>query len=354
MVLREMRTDGHESVTFVRDEDSGLEAIVAVHDTTLGPALGGTRILDYPSEENALTDVLRLSRSMTYKAAAADLDLGGGKAVIVGDPADIKTDDLFRAYGRAVDNLSGAYITTEDMNTEVEDMDVVAGETEYVVGTNDGLGDPSPVTAHGVFHGIRGCLDWRYDDDSLSDVTVVVQGAGKVGAPLAEMLAEAGATVKIADPSTAAAEQVQERTDGEVHVIDPDGALTEPCDVLAPCAISHLGLGEADALRETIPDLACDIVAGSANNTLGDHQEASEFAAQLDGQGILYAPDYVINAGGLILTYHDWIDSTREAAYDDAEDIRERLLSIFQEADDDGVTTLAAANRYAEERFQSP
>jgi leucine dehydrogenase len=351
MVLREMRTDGHEHITYVRDEEAGLEAIVAVHDTTLGPALGGTRILDYPSEGAALTDVLRLSRAMTYKAAAADLDLGGGKAVILGDPGAVKDDALFRAYGRAVDNLGGTYITTEDMNTEVEDMDVVAEETGYVVGTNEGLGDPSPVTAHGVAHGIRASLAWRDGDSSLEDVTVLVQGAGKVGAPLAEMLAEDGATVKIADPNPEAGEAVKEAADGEVSVVDPADALTEPCDVFAPCAISHLGLGDADDLRDVIPDLACDIIAGSANNALGDHEEASDLAAILDEHGILYAPDYVINAGGLILTYHDWIDSDRESAYEDAERIGDRLTTIFERAQSEGITTLAAANRYAEERF---
>lgn len=353
MVLREMRSDGHESVSYVRDEASDLAAIVAVHDTTLGPALGGTRLLDYPSEEAALTDVLRLSRAMTYKAAAADLDLGGGKAVILGDPDEVKTDDLFRAFGRAVDNLNGTYITTEDMNTEVADMDVVAEETTYAVGTTDGLGDPSPVTAHGVAHGIRAALDWQYGDDSLAGVSVTVQGVGKVGSRLVEMLTDAGAEVTVTDANAEAAQRVATEADGAVSVVDPADALSQSCDVFAPCAVSHLGLGDADALRAAIPDMQCDIVAGAANNALGAHDEAGEFAAMLDEQGILYAPDYVINAGGLILTYHDWIDSDREAAYDDAERIRERLTDIFARADREDTTTLAAANRYAEQQFRA-
>lgn len=352
MVLDRMRTCGHESVTFVRDPETGLEAIVAVHDTTLGPALGGTRILDYENEEKAKTDVMRLSRGMTYKAAAADLDLGGGKAVILGDPAEIKDEELFRAYGRAVADLNGNYVTAEDMNTEVADMDIAAEETEYVVGTSDGYGDPSPVTSHGVMSGIRATLEWKYGDESLDGVTVLVQGAGKVGEPLVEDLAEAGASVKVAEPDREVAERVRDETEGEVTLVDPDEAVTEPCDVFAPCAISHLGLGDADKLREAIPDMQCDIVAGSANNALGDYDESEELVTLLEDEDILYAPDYVINAGGLILAYHEWIESGREEAYDDAEEIHDRLLSMFEEAERKDISTVEAANRYAEERFR--
>lgn len=347
-----MQTADHEHVSFCYDESTGLEAIVAIHDTTLGPALGGTRFLPYDSEADALEDVLRLAKAMTYKAAAADLDLGGGKAVILGDPEDLKTDDLLAAYGRAVDGLGGRYITTEDMNTAVDDMDVVATETDAVVGTSSGLGDPSPVTAHGVFEGIRACLEHRYGDDSLTGVSVLVQGVGKVGSHLAERLAEAGATVSVSDPDPEARRHVQSAVDAEVGTVPIDEALTEPCDVFAPCAASHLGLGSADALRDAIPDLACDIVAGSANNALGDHREATEHARLLAEEDILYAPDYVINAGGLILTAHEWTGGDRESAYRDAERIRPRLARLFEEVEGTTTTTVEAANALAEQRFR--
>ena len=346
-----MRTDGHEHVSFVHDGATGLAAIVAIHDTTLGPALGGTRLLEYPSEKAALTDVLRLSRAMTYKAAAAALDLGGGKAVILGDGSEEPGEALLRAYSRAVDTLGGTYITTEDMNTSVGHMDVVAEATDHVVGSSAGLGDPSPVTAAGVCHGIRACLEHRTGDPSLADVRVVVQGVGKVGSDLAQRLDDAGAEVVIADPNPDARAAVREATAGDVAVVPTEASLTEPCDVLAPCARSHLGLGEADALREIIPDLGCEIVAGAANNALGDHGEATDFARLLDERGVLYAPDYVVNAGGLILTDHDRRDGTREAAFDDAAAIHDRLISMFETADEEGITPLAAANRYAEARL---
>lgn len=353
MVLREIRHAGHDHVSYFFDRSSGLEAILAIHDTTLGPALGGTRVLAYPSEEDALHDVLRLSQAMTYKAAAANLDLGGGKAVIVGDPATVKTEARLRAYGRAVETLGGTYITTEDMNTEVGDMDVVAEETDYVVGTSDGLGDPSPVTAHGILHGMRTCLEWHEGDSSLDEVDVVVQGAGKVGGTLAARLVEAGASVTIADPNPENRQQVLEAVDGDVSIVDVEAALTEPCQIFAPCATGYLGLNGADSLRQVIPELPCDMIAGAANNALGDRDEARRNATLLADHDILYAPDYVINAGGLILTAHDWRDSTRDAAFKDAEQIRTRLETIFERADEEGVTTLEAADRYAEDRIQA-
>jgi leucine dehydrogenase len=352
MPFEAMRVDGHEHVSFVSDADAGLRAIVAIHDTSLGPALGGTRLLPYPSEDAALEDVLRLSRGMTYKAAAADLALGGGKAVILGDGSSDPDERLLRAYGRAVDTLGGTYITTEDMNTTVAHMDVVAETTDHVVGTTAGLGDPSPVTAAGVVHGMRACLEHRYGDPSLDDVRVVVQGVGKVGGDLAERLVAAGAAVTIADPDPAAREAVAAAVDGEVDVVPVEDALSASCEVFAPCARSHLGTGDAESLRDAIPGLGCDIVAGSANNALGDHAEATEFARRLEDRGVLYAPDYVVNAGGLILMDHDRRGSAREAAVAEAAGIRDRLATVFERAEDEGISPLAAANRYAEARFQ--
>lgn len=352
MVLREMQSAGHEQVTHAYDPESGLEAVIAVHDTTRGPALGGTRLLAYPTEETALEDALRLSKAMTYKAAAAELDLGGGKAVIVTNP-DQKGESLLRAYGRVVDALDGQYITTEDVNTTVADMDIVAAETEYVVGTSSGLGDPSPVTAHGVVEGIRACLQWQRGEDSLDGVTVLVQGVGKVGRPLAEQLVEAGASVKISDPDAAARKQTMAAADGEVTAVPVANALTEPCDVLAPCAREYLGTGDPGRLDDAIPELQCDIVAGSANNALGNHAEAPAYARRLADEGILYAPDFVVNAGGLILTAHDWQDSTREAAFRETERIGDRLLTVFEHAAETDTTPLAAATEYAEQRLKT-
>jgi len=331
----------HEQVTYFSDDETGLQSIVAIHDTTLGPSLGGTRVLDYETEGDALRDVLRLSRAMTYKAAAADLGLGGGKAVIIGDPDEIKDESLIRAYGRAVDCLDGRYITSVDVNSYVEDMDLIKEHTDHVVGTSDGLGDPSPVTAHGVLHGIRACVEYTYGTDTLSDVDVAVQGLGKVGSDLAIGLAERGASVTVTDVNDHKIEAVQEECGADA--VAPDDIYDVDCDALAPCAFGG-------AINDdTIPRLQCDVVAGAANNILEDETRHSRM---LKDEGILYAPDYVINAGGLITVYHEYLGTTKEAAFDEAEDIGDRLLTMFERADDHDVTVLDAANDYAEERIE--
>lgn len=331
----------HEQVTYFSDEETGLQTIVALHDTTLGPGLGGTRMLAYETEDAALTDVLRLSYAMTYKAAAADLDLGGGKAVIVGDP-EIKDREFLRAYGRAVDRLGGRYITSVDVNTSVADMDVVAAETEYVTGTSGGLGDPSPVTAHGVFHGMDACVEHVYGRDALSDLHVVVQGVGKVGAALTTKLVERGASVTIADPNDdRVAELVEEYGVESVPTAD---VYDVSCDVFAPCAMG----GALD--DDTIPRLDCDIVAGAANNVLADE---TRHAGVLHDREILYAPDYVINAGGLITVAKEYLGGTREDAFGETEEIRARLLTMLERADDEGTTVLEAARRYVEDRLDA-
>jgi leucine dehydrogenase len=332
----------HEQVTFFSDDETGLEAIISIHDTTLGPSLGGTRILDYDTEEAALTDVLRLSRAMTYKSAAADLNLGGGKAVIIGDPDDIKTEDLMRAYARAVDCLDGRYITSVDVNSGVEDMEIISEHTDYVVGTRDGLGDPSPVTAHGVLHGLKACVEHVYGTDTVSDVDVAVQGLGKVGHGLAERLAERGASVTVTDIDEEKAEAFTDEHDADS--VAPDDIYDVDCDVFAPCAFGG-------AINdETIPRLSCDIVAGAANNILEDEQR---HAGMLDDEDILYAPDYVINAGGIITVYHEYHDGTEQQAFEDAEAIGDRLLTMIERAEDEGTTVLDAANAYAEERIEN-
>jgi len=341
MVFGSIADAGHEQVSYFSDPETGLRAIVAVHDTTLGPGLGGTRIRDYDSEDDALEDVLRLSRAMTYKAAAADLPLGGAKAVVLGDPEEVKTEALLEAYGRAVDCLAGRYITAVDLNTTVEDMDVVARTTDHVVGTSDGLGTASPITAHGVFHGIRACAEHVYGTDSTADIDVVVQGLGKVGWSLAEKLVEDGAAVTVSDVDGERVESFAAEHD--VESVPPDAVYEQPCDVFAPCAIGGV------VNDETVPELRCDVVAGAANNVLAERRHADA----LRKRDVLYAPDYVINAGGLITVAKDHLGGTREEAYEEAADIGDRLLEMIERAEARGTTVLDAAEAYAERRIQS-
>lgn len=330
----------HEQVTYFHDAETGLNCVIAVYDTSLGPALGGTRIWDYDSADAALTDALRLSKGMAYKAAAADLDLGGGKAVIMGDPAEVKTEALLRTYGRAVQSMHGRYITAEDVNTEVADMDVVAEECDYVVGLSSGLGNPSPVTAHGVFHGMKACLHHAYGDASVDGVTVLVQGVGKVGGALVETLVEHEADVKVSDIDEDAVQALVD--EHGVTAVDPDTVYGTDCDVFAPCALGGV------INDETVPRLQCDIVAGSANNVLEERRHADE----LKQRGILYAPDYVINAGGLITVVNEMEGNSKEDARQETEQIHERLERIIEKAEDEDISTVAAADEYAEERME--
>lgn len=338
MVHSEMAAFGHEQVTHFHDEETGLRAIIALHDTTLGPGLGGTRMLPYETHADALEDVLRLSRGMTYKAAAADLDLGGGKAVIVGNPNE-KTEDMMRAYGRAVERLGGHYITSVDMNTTTNDMDAINEKTGHVTGLNDGLGDPSPVTAEGVFSSIEACAEAMYGRTDLSGRTVAIQGLGKVGRRLAEQLLKAGATVKVTDVNEAAVDAVGEEYD--VETIAPGDIYSEPCDIFTPCAIGGV------INDDTIPQLECDIVAGAANNIL----EHRRHAQALHDHDILYAPDYVINAGGLITVATEYFGGTKEDALSEAAAIGPRLAEFIERSEDRDVPVLEIADAYAEERI---
>jgi leucine dehydrogenase len=341
MVFADIGDAGHEQVSYFSDPETGLRAIVAVHDTTLGPGLGGTRILDYDTEDDALEDVLRLSRAMTYKAAAADLPLGGAKAVVLGDTDEIKSESLLEAYGRAVDCMAGRYITSVDVNTTVADMDVVKRATDNVVGTSDGLGSASPITAHGVFHGIRACAEHVYGTDSPGDLDVVIQGVGKVGRSLAEELLDHGASVAVSDVDRDAVEAFAAEHD--VETVAPDEVYERSCDVFAPCAVGGV------INDDTVPELDCDVVAGGANNVLAERRHAGA----LRERGILYAPDYVINAGGLITVAKDHFGGTREEAYEEAEAIGDRLLEMIERADARDTTVLAAAEAYAEERIEA-
>lgn len=339
----EMHEMGHEQVLFCHNPEVGLKAIIAIHDTTLGPALGGCRLYDYATEGEALRDVLRLSRGMTYKAAVAGLDLGGGKAVIIGDPS-IKSEGLFRALGRHVDSLGGRYITAEDMNTHVEDMNWIARETDWVCGAGahmGGSGDPGPVTAWGIFHGIRACLDEVYGSPEVADRTVAIMGLGNVGFRLAGWLHKHGAKLIFSDINTDRIERAIETYGGEA--VNGDAYYAADCDVLAPCAIGGI------VNKRTIPLIKAPIVAGGANNVLL-HEE--DDAAALRERNITFAPDYVINAGGLMSVYSEVQGWPREHAMDRAAGIFGTTKQVLQRARSEGTTTLIASNRIARARIE--
>jgi leucine dehydrogenase len=333
----------HEQVVFCHDEKSGLDSIIAIHDTTLGPALGGTRMWPYRSADEALTDVLRLSEGMTYKAAVADLELGGGKAVIIGDSKRDKTPELLRAHGRFVDTLGGRYITAEDVGIGVEDMEYVYEETKYVTGirsTPHGSGDPSPVTAYGVYHGIKASCRKKLGTDDLKGIRVAVQGAGHVGYHLCENLAGEGAVLTICDIDDERVRKVVD--DFGAGPVESDAIYDVECDVFAPCALGAI-INDG-----TLRRLRCSIVAGAANNQLEENRHGDA----LDAKGILYAPDYVINAGGLINVYGELVGYGIETAKEKARGIYGTLLSIYDIAEEDGIPTYRAADRLARERIR--
>lgn len=339
----EMTEMGHEQVLFCRDDAVGLRAIIAIHDTTLGPALGGCRLYDYRSEQEALTDVLRLSRGMTYKAAVAGLDLGGGKSVIIGDPS-IKSEYLFRSFGRHIESLNGRYYTAEDMNTNVRDMDYIRRETRFVTGAGahvGGSGDPSPVTAWGVFHGIRACLEVTFGSPSVEGRTIAIQGLGNVGRHLAGYLHERGANLVFSDINGRRVRELVEAYGGEV--VEGDDFYAAEVDVLAPCAIG--GIVNA----QTLPMLKAPIVCGGANNILGHETRDGEALVE---RGIVYAPDYVVNAGGLINVYSELKRWPAEKAMEDTSEIFNTTKRILNLAAAENITTTTASNRIAEERIE--
>lgn len=340
----EMAAMGHEQVAFCRNDDVGLRAIIAIHSTALGPGLGGTRLYNYATEADALRDVLRLSRGMTYKAAVAGLDLGGGKAVILGDPS-IKSEPLLRAFGRFVESLGGRYITAEDMNTSVDDMNMISRETRHVAGVapyQGGAGDPSPVTAWGVYHGIRACLEVAFGSPDAAGRRVAIQGAGNVGYHLARYLHEAGASLYYADISQRRLKAVVDAFGGTV--LDSEDFYSAEVDVLAPCAIGGV------LNSRTIPRIKAPIIAGGANNQLDREVEDGEAVQKA---GLIYAPDYVINAGGLIHVGGELRRHPAEKAMADAGNIFTTVKRVINKARAEGITTTAASNRIAEERIES-
>jgi leucine dehydrogenase len=331
--------DGHEQVVFSQNGRHGLKSIIAIHDTTLGPALGGCRIWDYETEGAALSDVLRLSRGMSYKAALAGLPLGGGKAVILADSRSEKTPGMMRAMGRAVERLGGRYIIAEDVGAEVADMDEIARETRHVSGLSGGAGDPSPWTAEGVFLSLKAAVRHRLARDNLAGVRVSVTGLGHVGSSLCRLLAQAGARLLVSDI----------REEAIAHMVEAHGAEAVPvgeahaveADVFAPCALGS-GLNET-----TIPEITARIICGAANNQLavaGDD-------ARLAERGILYAPDYLVNAGGLIWVARPSTGLSDAEARAKLEHIPETLLHVFELAEREGVAPGAAADRLARTRL---
>ncbi len=337
-------TEGFEQVTFCHHAPSGLRAIIAIHSTALGPALGGTRFRPYASEAEAVTDVCRLARAMTAKHAVSGLDCGGGKAVILGDPRALKSEALLRAYGRFVDGLAGRYLTAEDVGTSKADMDLIRRETPFVTGISESLGgsgDPSPATAWGVLWALRAVAERLWGDEELAGRHVVVSGVGKVGAALVTHLVEAGARVTVADVDRAAVDAVVAAHG--VEVVDPDKAHAVDCDVFAPCALG------AVLSATTIPELRCAAVCGSANNQLATAADGPRMAQH----GVLYAPDFVVNAGGVINIAEERHGYDGGRAYARIAGVADNLRRVLAVADRDGIVPAEAAERVAAERIEA-
>jgi len=342
-VFKGMQQYDYEQVVFCYDEDAGLKAIIAIHDTTLGPALGGLRMWPYATEEEAITDVLRLARGMTYKAAAAGLNLGGGKSVIMGDPKRDKTEALFRAFGRFVQSLGGRYITAEDVGTSVEDMDYIHMETDYVTGVSvayGSSGDPSPATAFGCWRGMKAATKEAFGTENLAGLTVAIQGVGHVGYHLARHLHDEAARLVVCDINEEAVARV--RAEFGAEVVDPAEICDVKCDIFAPCALG------AVLNSDTIPRLKCRVVAGCANNQLLSEADGDA----LTERGILYAPDYVINAGGLINVADELEGYDRDRAYKKVAGIYDNVARVIAISKRDEVPTYRAADLMAEERIR--
>lgn len=345
-VFEELDKRDHEQIVFCNDKESGLKAIIAIHNTTLGPALGGCRMWPYASENDALKDVLRLSRGMTYKSAAAGLNLGGGKAVIIGDPKKIKSEKLFRVFGRFVQSLGGRYITAEDVGTTVQDMAWVWMETDFVTGINrafGGSGDPSPITAYGVFQGIKAALQHQTGTDSLAGLTVALQGVGQVGYHLLHHLVPAGAKVIACDINLENIKRVNQEFAG-IEFVAPEQIYDTPCAIFIPCALGGI------VNDDTIDRFKCQLIAGSANNVLADEDRHS---AELAKRNILYIPDFVISAGGLINVANELIRYERKQAMRQASGIYDIVMQVLNIAKEEKITTLNASKTLAERRIYS-
>ncbi len=332
----------HEQVVFCHNKDAGLKAIIAIHNTTLGPALGGLRMWPYATEQEALNDVLRLSRGMTYKAAVSGLNLGGGKSVIIGDPATDKSEILFRALGRFIDSLHGRYITAEDVGIDVNDMEYVFQETNNVVGVHQvhgGSGDPSPFTALGTLQGIRASLQKKYGNEDVGKYSYAVQGLGHVGFELVKLLCAENAKVFVTDINE---NVIKAAVDLGCEAVGVDEIYDVEADVFSPCALG------AVVNPDNIDRFKFKIVCGAANNQLA----TDEMGDELEKRGIIYAPDYAVNAGGLMNVSIEFQGYDRERALRMTRTIYYSIGNIFKIADRDGISTWKAADRMAHERIE--
>ena len=334
-----LATMGHEEVVMCSDPSCGYRGILAVHSTKLGPALGGTRFWNYASDEEAITDALRLSRGMTYKNAVAGLNLGGGKSIIIGDNRTKDRENIFRAHGRFVESLGGRYITAEDVGTSTADMDFVHMETGHVAGLAGKSGDPSPVTAHGVFRAIQASAKERWGSDDLKGKTVSIMGCGHVGQCLADELHAAGAKLIVSDIDPERPKKVTAATGAKI--VEGDAIFSADADIFAPCALGGI------INDRTIPMLKVEIVSGGANNQLLEERHGDILAQK----GILYAPDYVANAGGVINVYGEVAGWDAQRALDKADDIYDTVLKVFEISKKEGIPTYKAADRLAEQRL---
>lgn len=343
-IFSSMQKYDYEQLVFCQEESSGLKAIIAIHDTTLGPALGGARMWTYDSEEEAIEDALRLARGMTYKNAAAGLNIGGGKAVILGDPNKDKNPEMFRAFGRFVESLNGRYITAEDVGTTEQDMDLIHLETDYVTGTSPGSGssgDPSPVTAYGIYKGMQAAAKEAFGSSSLANRTIAIQGVGNVAYHLCEHLHKEGAHLIVTDINKKAVERAVK--DFNAKAVAPEEIYDVECDIYSPCALG------ATLNDDTISRLKAKVVAGSANNQLAE----SRHGDMLHEKGIIYAPDYVINAGGVINVADELEGYNKDRAMKKVETIYDNLEKVFSIAKRDNIPTYVAADRMAEERIEA-
>ncbi|PWN05802.1 Glu/Leu/Phe/Val family dehydrogenase [Rhodohalobacter mucosus] len=335
----------HEQIVFCSRPEVGLKAIIAIHDTTLGPSLGGVRMWNYSSEKEAIRDVLRLSRGMTYKSAISGLNLGGGKAVIIGDSRTQKSEGLFRAFGRFVDGLSGRYITAEDVGISEREMEWIFTETKYVTGIPKhmgGSGNPSPVTGYGVYMGMKAAAKRAYGSDSLEGKRIAIQGAGSVASHLANYVSKENAALFVTDIFPEKAKKIANETGATI--VDPDAIYTLDMDIFSPCALGGV------VNDDTINVLSCDIVAGGANNILDNEEKHGEMLVR---KGILYAPDYVINAGGIINVASELEGYNEQQSMEKTSRIYDTTLQIFDYAEKNGIPTIAASNKLADERIKA-
>ncbi|WP_407268309.1 branched-chain amino acid dehydrogenase [Radiobacillus sp. PE A8.2] len=343
-IFNYMESYDYEQLVFCQDKQSGLKAIIAIHDTTLGPALGGTRMWTYASEGAAIEDALRLAKGMTYKNAAAGLNLGGGKTVIIGDPRKDKNEAMFRAFGRYIQGLNGRYITAEDVGTTVADMDIIHEETNFVTGispTYGSSGNPSPVTAYGVYQGIKAAAREAFGSDVLEGKKIAVQGVGSVAYTLCEHLHQEGAQLIVTDINEEAVKRAVEAFGAKA--VDPNDIYAVECDIYAPCALG------ATINDDTIPQLKAKVIAGAANNQLKETKHGDI----LHEKGIVYAPDYVINAGGVINIADELSGYNKERALKRVETIYNNLAKVFDISKRDNIPTYLAADRMAEQRIEA-